>query len=70
MEAAYLAVPAGTAGRSAAAALEARTIRALRDGGFPLVSAADARNRRLPEALRGGAGAPRLRAAAAPAAAA
>ena len=52
MEAAYLTVPAGTAGRSAAAALEARTIRAMRDGGFPLISTADARNHRLPEALR------------------
>lgn len=52
MEAAYMAIPVTSAGKSAAAALEARTIRALRDAGFPLISSADARNRRMPEALK------------------
>jgi hypothetical protein len=55
MEAAYLAVPATSAGKSAAAALEARVIRALAEAGFPLISTADAANRRLPERLRAAA---------------
>ena len=47
-----MAVPASSAGKSAAAALEARTIRALQDAGFPLISTSDVANRRLPESLK------------------
>ena len=50
-----MAVPASSAGKSAAAALEARTIRALQDAGFPLISTSDAANRRLPEKLKAAA---------------
>ncbi|EIE20036.1 hypothetical protein COCSUDRAFT_58259 [Coccomyxa subellipsoidea C-169] len=49
MEAVYMAVPAGLAGKSAAAAIEARAIREMRDAGFPLISDHDARTKRTPE---------------------
>ncbi len=39
---------AGLAGKSAAAAIEARAIREMRDAGFPLLSDHDARTKRTP----------------------
>ncbi|MBF6614830.1 MAG: hypothetical protein IVW55_17100 [Chloroflexi bacterium] len=39
----------GLAGKSAAAAIEARAIREMRDAGFPLISDHDARTKRTPE---------------------
>ncbi|CAL8466240.1 g5776 [Coccomyxa elongata] len=48
MEAVYMSIPAGLAGKSAAVAIEARVIREMHSAGFPLLSVHDARTKRTP----------------------
>ena len=50
MEAAYLIIPPHSAGKSAAAAVEAQTIRALQSQEFPMLSHTDARRQLAPRA--------------------
>ncbi|BDA51431.1 probable DNA mismatch repair protein MutS at C-terminar half [Coccomyxa sp. Obi] len=48
MEAVYMSIPAGLAGKSSAVAIEARVIREMHSAGFPLLSVHDARTKRTP----------------------